>query len=257
VTRASLIALDGVPGERETRACVTALALHHAYWWDHPELLTGRFEVGSWSRNLERAAAYATRRRAASASVDWNLVEPEDADLCRQVLEHTEAHARAQLIPRFTAGRNLTLTHGDAYFTNFLCSHSGPEAYLVDWQSPEVDQLGSDLALLLASFWTQQQRHEQSRELRCLQLYHQSLLDNGVSHYAWDDLVTDYRSGLLYWLLVPLQDAADGSPPAYSPSSTASPTPSEPGTVCKCCRSPDRRPRPLLPVTGLMADSPI
>ena len=46
VTRARQIALHGVPSERETRACVTALARHHAYWWDHPELLSGRFEVG-------------------------------------------------------------------------------------------------------------------------------------------------------------------------------------------------------------------
>src|SRR5262249_42899779 len=37
VTRARQIALEGVPSERDTCACVTALARHHAYWWDHPE----------------------------------------------------------------------------------------------------------------------------------------------------------------------------------------------------------------------------
>jgi hypothetical protein len=209
------IALQGVPSDRQTRACVTALARHHAYWWEHPGLLTGRFEVGSWFRDPERAAAYSARRRAASASVDWNLVKPEDAELCAQVLAQAEAHARVHLIPRLAARRNLTLTHGDAYFANFLCAREGTDAYLVDWQSPEVDHPGTDLALLLASFWTPRQRHEQSRELRCLQLYHQTLYDNGVPDYTWQDLVTDYQAGLLYWLLVPLQDAADGSPPSY------------------------------------------
>jgi hypothetical protein len=215
VSREQQIALQGVPSEHETQACVTALARHHGYWWNHAELLSGRFDVGSWSRDLERAAAYSARRRAASAAVDWKLVEPENAELCRQVLEHAEAHARRHLIPRFAAGRNLTLTHGDAYFANFLCSPSDPKTYLVDWQSPEVDHPGSDLALLLASFWTSEQRHERARERRCLQLYHDALRDSGASQYTWDDLVTDYQSGLLYWLLVPLQDAADGSPPSY------------------------------------------
>jgi hypothetical protein len=51
---------------------------------------------------------------------------------------------------------------------------------MIDWQSPEVDHPGVDLALLLASFWTPGQRHEHGREMRCLRLYHRSRCSNGV-----------------------------------------------------------------------------
>jgi hypothetical protein len=215
VSRTHQIALRGVPSERRIGACITALARHHAYWWNHPELTTGRFDVGSWSRDEDRVAAYGARRRAAWTSLDWTLVEAEVAALCERVRDGIEAHARANLTPRFVAPRHLTLAHGDSYFANFLCRRDGDDALLLDWQSPEVDHAGNDLALLLASFWTPDQRHEHDRETRCLRLYHRVLVDNGVDGYSWGDLLTDYRSGLLYWLLMPVQDAADGSPPTY------------------------------------------
>ena len=155
------------------------------------------------------------RLRLRLCPVDLSIADPDAVDLCARVLDGVEAHARVHLIPRFAGGGNLTLRHGDAYFANFLCARRADDAVLVEWQSPEADHPGIDLALLLASFWTPDQRHEQSRERRCLRLYHRTLRNSGVSVYTWDDLLTDYRAGLLYWLLMPLQDAADGSPPSY------------------------------------------
>jgi hypothetical protein len=36
-----------------------------------------------------------------------------------------------------------------------------------------------------------------------------------VQDYAWEDLIADYQSGLIYWLLVPLQDRHDGAGKDY------------------------------------------
>lgn len=92
---------------------------------------------------------------------------PEDVRaLYERVLVHLPSYWERQLRPRFQTMRHLTLTHGDAYFANFLCPEpptSGP-TYLLDWQSPGVDLGGYDLANLCATFWTPEQRGDDGRE---------------------------------------------------------------------------------------------
>ena len=36
-----------------------------------------------------------------------------------------------------------------------------------------------------------------------------------VAHYTWDDLLLDYRLGVIEWLFVPVQDRADGAGKDY------------------------------------------
>jgi hypothetical protein len=48
-----------------------------------------------------------------------------------------------------------------------------------------------------------------------LRRYHATLAAGGVRDYTWDDLSRDYRSGLIFWLLMPLQDRLDGAALAY------------------------------------------
>jgi hypothetical protein len=129
------------------------------------------------------------------------------------VLDHLEQHWQRYLEPRFRAKSNLTLVHGDAYFANFMCP-TDPTAgttYLLDWQEPTVDIGGYDLANLCATFWTSEQRHAAQREQQILRRYHAMLQAHGVRDYTWPDLLTDYRTGLIYWLLVPVQDSYGGS----------------------------------------------
>lgn len=40
-----------------------------------------------------------------------------------------------------------------------------------------------------------------------LHRYHDGLVAGGVAGYTWDQLCDDYRAGIIYWLLVPIQDA--------------------------------------------------
>jgi Ecdysteroid kinase-like family len=216
VTRARQIALDGVPEPHDLSACVTTLARHHAYWWDHPSLGTGRFDTGHWSRDRERLELYRQRRSSAWSRVDRSALPAPTIALYDEALAGLERHWQRTLAPRFDPPHALTLGHGDTYFANFLCptTRTGT-TYLIDWQGPEVDHCGNDLANLFAAFWTTEQRHQNGREQECLRLYHRTLVGSGVEGYSWEDLVLDYRSGLLYWLLVPIQDAADGSDPAY------------------------------------------
>ena len=221
ITREQQISItDGIPPAHAIERVVDTLAQHHAYWWNHVLLDGATFHIGYWSRNAERFGLYLQRRR-----ISWDsLVAGESAwfpndlrELYARVLDHLEQHWKRCLEPRYQAKANLTLVHGDAYFANFMCP-SDPAAgvtYLLDWQAPTVDIGGYDLANLCATFWTSEQRHAGQREQQILRRYHAVLHAHGVRDYAWPDLLTDYRSGLIYWLLVPVQDRYDGSSKDY------------------------------------------
>jgi thiamine kinase-like enzyme len=221
ITRDQQISIvDGVPAAEDIASVVEALARLHAYWWEHPLLETDQFVVGYWSRTQERFEQYMQRRTAS-----WNRLIANEASwfpddlraLYEQALAHLPHCWKQHLEPRFRARQHLTLIHGDAYFANFLCPQppaTGP-TYLLDWQSPGFDIGGYDLANLCATFWTSEQRHEDQREEHILRRYYETLQARGVTDYTWDNLLTDYRLGLIYWLLVPVQDGADGSRKAY------------------------------------------
>lgn len=68
---------------------------------------------------------------------------------------------------------------------------------------------------LCATFWTPTQRHEHNREQTMLRRYHATLQHHGIQQYSWDDLLRDYQTGLIFWLLMPVQDAADGADKDY------------------------------------------
>jgi hypothetical protein len=217
VTRDQQVSIvEAVPPAAAIERVVDTLAQHHAYWWDHPLLATETFSIGYWSRNADRFAQYLRRRQDAWASLladeaDWfpgNL-----RALYERVFTHLPRYWETYIEPRFRMHRRLTLLHGDAYFANFLCPKAAADGptYLLDWQSPTVDIGGYDLANLCATFWTPEQRHEAQREEWILRRYHTTLQDRGVRDYSWDALVTDYQHGLIYWLLVPLQDRHGGA----------------------------------------------
>src|SRR5215469_14635020 len=201
-------------------AVVDTLAQVHAYWWEHPLLDTGVFPLGYWSRSSDRFRLYlekraATWNRLVAAESSWFPVDLKA--LYDQLLARLPELWERYLEPRFRARRHLTLIHGDAYFCNFLYPRPGVDGptYLLDWQSPSFDIGAYDLVILCATFWTSEHRHEDHREERMLRRYLQTLQDRGVRRYAWDDLVTDYQLGLIFWVLMPVQDAADGSDRDY------------------------------------------
>jgi hypothetical protein len=221
VTREQLISLvEAVPTDADIDAVVETLAQIHAYWWDHPLLHSGQFPVGYWSSTPERFEQYRQRRATSWQKViagEGTWLPNEMRALYEQVLAGLPAYWEQWLYSRFQNQHQLTLNHGDAYFANFLCPHSpdaGP-AILLDWQSPEVEIGAYDLVNLCATFWTPEQRHDRGREERILRHYLQVLRAHGVKQYQWEDLLGDYRRGLIFWLLIPVQDAADGAPRDY------------------------------------------
>ena len=107
------------------------------------------------------------------------------------------------LSERILCGRNLTLTHGDSHFWNFLYpTGSTGRVKIIDWQSYGVGVGAMDLAYMVAMHWFPSRRKD--HEIPLLRHYHGQLLANGVSGYSFDDLMLDYRWSILERLYVPL-----------------------------------------------------
>ena len=197
VTRAASIALDGVPTMDALESAVDALAALHAYWWGRDP---GPFEVATWWGDERRFEAYAGRRRRSWERIAAEVPPPARAvyDLVFAGLDRFGERLRDHDGP-------LTLVHGDAYLSNFLVPTSGL-GVLLDWQSPSVDIGALDLANMCATFWTREQRR--GYEELVLRRYHTGL---NRTDYPYGQLLSDYRIAVADWLLVPVQDAADGS----------------------------------------------
>lgn len=211
---------ENMPAAIDIDRVVDALARFHAYWWDHALLGTPVAPISPWWQDWSHYAHEIRRREAAWAA----LVESEHVwfptDIQRlyedaltglpKLWEHYHA-------PRLTPRHNLTLTHNDAYFTNFLCPNEGVigETYLIDWQGAATGRGADDLANLLATGWTLAQRKEAQRENRILRRYHDVLRTHGVQNYSWEELQTDYRIAVTEWLFQPVQDRSDGASKDY------------------------------------------
>lgn len=221
LTRDQQIAKGGaVPSSDDIPPVVEALARFHAYWHQHPLLGSEAAPIAHWFQNAESYIDYTQRRIRA-----WEALRRDEADCPPDEIARYYDLLISRMPrlwtrfwePRIATRAHLTLTHGDAYFANFLCPNEAGAAptYLIDWQSPEAFLGASDLATLIASFWTSAQRNEHQREERMLRRYHQTLLSYGVTGYSWEAFLADYRLALLDWLLVPLQDRYDGSAAGY------------------------------------------
>jgi len=200
VTRAETIVLAGVPTMDALDSAVDTLAALHSYWWRRDP---DPFPVATWWGTAAEFDAYARHRREA-----WDRVATDVPAPARSVYSYVFSRLDrfgARLLSRRSGP--LTLVHGDAYLSNFLVPTASPGlGVLLDWQSPSVDIGALDLANMCATFWTREQRRE--HEERVLRRYHAAL---GVPDYPYEDLLADYRIGVADWLLVPVQDAADGS----------------------------------------------
>ena len=213
VTRAQLIAYEGVPEQVQLEQVVDTVAQFHAFWWQHPLLnkdITGMMEYYSdFSQTQTFWDSFIASEGAWFPADLRALYEEALANLPRLWERYL-----ASRIPTFT---NMTMSHSDCYLSQFLCPNTptlGP-TYLVDFQGSNTDFGAYDLVYLFATFWTHEQRKENNREVQMLHRYHEGLQSYGITGYSWDDLLTDYKVLLTYMLFYPVWDQTNGSSKDY------------------------------------------
>lgn len=216
--------IDNLPTDTHLVQAIDALARFHAYWWGRQEQCLNVAPI-AWgcSNETDFITETARRKRALEhlLAQEGEWLPPAVQTTYENILAQMPRLWQLYMRESVATFANLTLTHGDAYLANFLCPREDQReettgnCYIIDWQCPEPYRAATDLVNLCATFWARAQRAENERELKVLRQYHRTLQTHGISGYAWDNLLTDYRLSILDWLWVPVQDAFDGSGKAY------------------------------------------
>jgi hypothetical protein len=221
VSRAQVLALEGVPSEQHLVGIVDALAAFHAVWWEHSQLgaVVDVTEVSRWYRNAEHFAARVERARGHWAQLvreEGAWLPAEVQERCAWVLARLPRLWERHLAPRVAARHQLTIGDHDGYFNQYLCPRAGSgQTYKVDFQDSSADFGAVDLVYLFATFWTPQIRQEGGREARLLHRYHAGLLRDGVKHYSFEQLMDDYRAMITMVIWVAVWDQTYGSGKGY------------------------------------------
>ncbi|HEX6347791.1 MAG TPA: phosphotransferase [Candidatus Dormibacteraeota bacterium] len=214
VTRRSLIDGHGVPTSTRLKAIVDSLADFHHAWRGRAALRTGLPEA-HWLQGptaFGRFADVCRKELDSFRRAVGDHVTEADWAACDAVVDSLRPVWARWLAKRGGRVSHLVLAHGDCYLSNWLVprpEHSGSPT-LIDFQHAHVDTPGEDLAFLLGTFWTSDQRA--AHETVLLRRYHARLDAPG---YSLEALLEDYRWSLVRMLTRTVWDHHNGSPEAY------------------------------------------
>jgi hypothetical protein len=192
---------DQIEGTDPLRVAVAArnLAGLHGPRWCDPMILTE-----SWCSELDEGGAYFV------GEVLKGAIPP----LCERLGEQITAEdgdtleAAAGVMPAFlTRARDrFAPLHGDYRLDNLMFAPDGSTVAAVDWQTLSCGLPGRDVAYLIATSLSAEDRRVHERDL--VEAHRESLGDHGVSGYDHDLAFEDYRVGLLQCPLVIILGAA-------------------------------------------------
>jgi hypothetical protein len=150
LTRASILVLDDLAAWRcapadgqlapaDAMRVVTALAEHHAAWWERGELRERGFKT-TLGMVQDTVAPLCSLAWGRARAVMTALVEPDVIGLLAAFMARHEAIGR-----RLVAGPT-TLVHGDLNANNLFFDDAGGRVCAIDWQASHVGNWAEDLA---------------------------------------------------------------------------------------------------------------
>jgi thiamine kinase-like enzyme len=175
---------------------VRELARFQAKWWNSAEL-----EALDWMPKT---------------NVEWQVAAVEQgyaegmAPFCEFAAEYLTPELR-DIANRF--GKSIrpimnniaddmptTMVHGDYRLDNmfFATAQGGVEFAVIDWQIANRGGGVFDVAYFVSGTLTPDERR--SREHEIVKLYHDTLVENGVKNYTFDQCWQDYRTATLFLL---------------------------------------------------------
>ncbi len=178
------------------------LAAFHAAWWDAPALQAPAFQVPDLDvtrmPQVLDAAGLAAHAQVARQATATFLKRPELTAGERALLERVAARWPRVFEERAQRGQ-LTLIHGDLHLMgNVLQATGGSELRVLDWATIKCGLGPHDLMFMLIPA-DAPDRLKRDRAL--IERYHAGLCAAGLSGYALEQCLDDYRLSLLTNLL--------------------------------------------------------
>jgi hypothetical protein len=183
--------LEGCDAE-QVRLAIEGIARCHASWWNSPRLKT----LGWLPATNDPVHHFA---QPAFQGCWAPFVQFVGEKLTPEMKRTGEALAtRVIRMLDGVAGRTPTLLHGDYRADNLFFGGSARLA-VVDWQVSSAGGGSFDVAYLLSGNVDTATRR--AHEMDWLRLYVQTLKDNGVRDYSFEECFEDYRADVLYCLV--------------------------------------------------------
>ena len=168
---------------------IREIAKLHIPWWDNPQL--GGLD---WLRVPGMQERYQTRYEK-----NWPGYVERAGDLLSDEVRSVVEKLRDQylLVTNPLYDPPLTIIHRDLQLENLLFGVDGQPGSLavIDWQWVTAARGPFDLAWFLAANVEPDDR--QAHELDLLRMYHQLLMEGGIRGYPFEQLLEDYRRGVL------------------------------------------------------------
>jgi len=195
----------------DVEVAVRQLAPFHAKWWDHPRLredfLRYPGSAADTAFMAQARGALAAALPAAKQRFGADLPQPLVA-LAERLLANFGVLTGARQGGMF---EGVTLVHGDFHPGQiFYPSERGGRFAVFDWQTVSAGSGGDDLARIIVTGLTTEQR--EAHDERLVALYHALLVEHGVSGYDIEQCRLAFRLGLLTTVIINIIAGASIAP---------------------------------------------
>ncbi len=175
----------------EAEAVVRSIAAVHAAWWQRPALEAMGWVAPVWSLSRYAEAMYRKGRVA--------FFETFGEGRSTRFREFADwLGSSGGPLMRKLAASPWTLVHGDYRLDNLFLSGQGRDARVMafDWQNVCRGPGALDVAYFISGNLAPELAAE--HDMRLLRVYHDTLVEAGVSDYGFDDCLRDYELSLLF-----------------------------------------------------------
>ena len=182
----------------ESKAVMLAFADLHATWWNHP-----RLEALSWTAPITHVQPIGDSLALLKESI-------AEAEVSGRFDRYPCIKKLQPLLPPLFAMEPpppspFTLVHGDLrsdniFFPQPLQEGPSPNPVIIDWQTTGIGQPMTDITRWLTQSITIETR--QAHEQTLLKIYHERLVERGVSNYSFKQMCQEYRLNLIVTLLM-------------------------------------------------------
>ena len=188
------------PGKKDLRdkrvwfACAVSLARFHAAFWNNESISPdGGYSELDAQRDRDSLRAFLDDF-SGKFSEKTKAILTKAMEINIALIESTSRRLREK--------DNVTVCNGDSHIHNFMLPLQQSEAPLiVDFQFWGEGIGTGDLAHLTRVGFSRRLKRE--IQLPLVAHYHQTLLECGVTGYAWEDCLRDYRASTASMVLIP------------------------------------------------------
>jgi hypothetical protein len=179
----------------DARAAIEAIARFHARFWENDDLAAIDWMPRADSEGMKVGEVVYSASIDGFKAIFADVIEPR----CAEIIDRFGPNV-PQLLDRL-ASMPHTIAHFDYRLDNLFFDGSGG-VQMIDFQTSSKGGGIYDVGYLMSQSLNVEDRRAHEHEL--LELYHDTLVEEGVRGYGLDQIASDYRVAVLYSWVIPV-----------------------------------------------------